>query len=57
MSVHGSLKIKFENLSICDFWIYARKEYKELSDNDIPLNLFVWAGFLCIDINQNETQK
>jgi hypothetical protein len=30
MSVDGSLKIKFENMSICDFWIAARKEFKEL---------------------------
>ncbi|GFG36757.1 hypothetical protein Cfor_09459 [Coptotermes formosanus] len=36
MSVDGSLKIKFENKSICDFWIAARKEFKELTDAAIP---------------------
>jgi hypothetical protein len=35
MSVDGSLKIKFENMSICDFWIAARKEFKELIGNNI----------------------
>jgi hypothetical protein len=28
MTVDGSLKIKFENMSIRDFWFVARKEFK-----------------------------
>jgi hypothetical protein len=47
MSVDGSLKIKFENLSICDFWIYARKEYKELSDTAISHLLPFLSTYLC----------
>jgi hypothetical protein len=47
MSVDGSLKIKVENLSICDFWIYARKEYKELSDTAISHLLPFPSIYLC----------
>lgn len=31
MSVNGSLKIKFGNTSICDFWIAGIKELKEVT--------------------------
>jgi hypothetical protein len=47
MTVDGSLKIKFENMSICDFWFAARKEFKKLSGaviftpTVIPINVFV----------------
>jgi hypothetical protein len=32
VSIDSSLKIKFENILICDFWTAAREEFKELSD-------------------------
>jgi hypothetical protein len=47
MSVDGSLKIKFENMSICDFWIVVRKEFKELSDADISHLLPFPSTHLC----------
>jgi hypothetical protein len=47
ITVDSSLKIKFENLSICDFCIYARKEYKELSDTAISHHLPFPSTYLC----------
>jgi hypothetical protein len=47
MSIDGSLKIKFENFSICDFWIYAHKEYKELSHTAISHFLPFPSTYLC----------
>jgi hypothetical protein len=47
MSVDGSLKIKFEDLWICDFWIYAHKEYYELSDTATSHLLPFPSTYLC----------
>jgi hypothetical protein len=47
ISIDGSLKIKFENMSICDFWFDARKEFKELSDIAISHLLPFPSTYLC----------
>jgi hypothetical protein len=47
MSLDGSLTIKFENMSICDFWIAGRKEFKELSDAAISLLLSFPSTYFC----------
>jgi hypothetical protein len=47
MSVDVSLKIKFENMLICDFWFAARKEFKELSDAAISHLLSFPLMYLC----------
>jgi hypothetical protein len=47
ISVEGSLKIKFENMSICDIWIAAHREFKELSDAAISHLLPFPSTYLC----------
>jgi hypothetical protein len=42
-----SLKIKFEDLPLHDFWIYIRKEYLELSQLDIGVLLPFGTTYLC----------
>lgn len=61
LKIKINLAGKFENLPICYFWSYALNEHKEwpchFTPPGIHLNLLRWAGFLCVHINQNETQK
>jgi hypothetical protein len=47
MLVDDSLKIKFENMLICDFWIPACREFKEFSDAAISQLLPFPSMYLC----------
>jgi hypothetical protein len=47
MSIDGLLKIKLKNISICNFWFAAHKEFSELSDAPITYLLAFPLIYLC----------